>query len=139
MRMSMWQFLASAFSGGAMGVIMRVFNGVFEELKAAREHQRKLEEMKVIATIKQDEAAWNAFTASQNASVAPANVHAWVADTITLFRPFITLLLLFVATIIWFYAAEPAKVGMTDQVAFAAFNAIGWWFGDRAALRAKSK
>ena len=135
----MWQFLTSALSGGAMGVIMRVFSGVFDEFKAGREHQRKLEEMKVLASIKQDEAAWNAFTASQNASIAPSNVHPWVADVITLFRPFITLLLCLIATIIWFHAAEPSKVSMTDQVAFAAFNAVGWWFGDRAALRAKSK
>lgn len=122
-----------------MGVLMRVFNGVFEEFKAGREHQRKLEEMKVMASIKQDEAAWNAFTASQNAATVPANVHSWVADTITLFRPFITLVLLLVATVIWFYAAEPAKVTMVDQVAFAAFNAVGWWFGDRMAYRSKLK
>lgn len=135
----MWQFLTSILSGGAMGVIMRVFNGVFEEVKAGREHARKLEEMKVMASIKQDEAAWNAFTASQNAAVAPANVHSWVSDILALFRPFITLILLILTTVIWFYAAEPAKLGMVDQVAFAAFNAVGWWFGDRMAYRSKLK
>lgn len=135
----MWAFLTSILSGGAMGVLMRVFNGLFEEFKAAREHSRKLEELKVMSSIKQDEAAWNAFSNSQNAATVPANVHPWVADTITLFRPFITVLLLILATVIWFYAAEPAKIDMVNQVAFAAFNAVGWWFGDRMAYRSKQK
>ena len=133
----MWSFLASALSGGAMGVIMRVFNGVFEEFKATREHARKLEEMKVVASIRQDEAAWEAFKASQTAATVPSNVHPWVADTITLFRPFITLVLVLIATLIWFHAVEPNRSDMTNQVAFAAFNAVGWWFGDRAAMRQK--
>jgi hypothetical protein len=93
----------------------------------------------VLASIRQDEAAWKAFEASQQAGVVPPNVHAWVADVVTLFRPFLTISLVLIATVIWFYAAEPSRASMTDQVTFAAFNCVGWWFGDRAAYRAKLK
>lgn len=131
----MWQFLTAFLGSGAGGIILRLGNGLFEEWKAGREQERKLEEMKVMASIKQDEAAWKAFEASQAAAVVPSNVHPITADILTLFRPFITLILVAVATFVWFYAVEPQKADMTNQVAFAAFNAVGWWFGDRAALR----
>jgi hypothetical protein len=135
----MLDFLSSALGGGALGVILRIGNGFFEEFRAGREHGRKLEEAKVLASIRQDEAAWEAFKASQQAATVPANVHAWVADVVTLFRPFLTIALVLIATVIWFYAAEPSRASMTEQVAFAAFNCVGWWFGDRAAYRAKLK
>jgi len=135
----MLDFLSSALGGGALGVILRIGNGFFEEFRAGREHARKLEEAKVLASIRQDEAAWKAFEASQQAGVVPANVHAWVADVVTLFRPFLTISLVLIATVIWFYAAEPSRASMTEQVTFAAFNCVGWWFGDRAAYRAKLK
>lgn len=135
----MLDFLSSALGGGALGVILRIGNGFFEEFRAGREHGRKLEEAKVLASIRQDEAAWDAFKASQQAATVPANVHAWVADIVTLFRPFLTISLVLIATVIWFYAAEPSRASMTEQVAFAAFNCVGWWFGDRAAYRAKLK
>jgi hypothetical protein len=135
----MLDFLSSALGGGALGVLLRIGNGFFEEFRAGREHGRKLEEAKVLASIRQDEAAWKAFEASQQASVVPPNVHAWVADVVTLFRPFLTISLVLIATVIWFYAAEPSRASMTDQVTFAAFNCVGWWFGDRAAYRAKLK
>jgi len=135
----MLDFLSSALGGGALGVILRIGNGFFEEFRAGREHGRKLEEAKVLASIRQDEAAWEAFKASQQAATVPANVHAWVADIVTLFRPFLTISLVLIATVIWFYAAEPSRASMTEQVAFAAFNCVGWWFGDRAAYRAKLK
>lgn len=131
----MWQFFTAFLGSGAGGIILRLGNGLFEEWKAGREQERKLEEMKVMASIKQDEAAWEAFKASQAAAVIPSNVHPITADILTLFRPFITLILVAVATFVWFYAVEPQKADMTNQVAFAAFNAVGWWFGDRAALR----
>jgi len=135
----MLDFLSSALGGGALGVLLRIGNGFFEEFRAGREHGRKLEEAKVLASIRQDEAAWEAFKASQQAGVVPANVHAWVADIVTLFRPFLTISLVLIATVIWFHAAEPSRASMTEQVAFAAFNCVGWWFGDRAAYRAKLK
>ena len=135
----MLDFLSSALGGGALGVILRIGNGFFEEFRAGREHGRKLEEAKVLASIRQDEAAWKAFEASQQSATVPANVHAWVADVVTLFRPFLTISLVLIATVIWFYAAEPSRASMTEQVAFAAFNCVGWWFGDRAAYRAKLK
>lgn len=120
-----------------MGVLLRIGNGVFEEFRAGREHQRKLEEAKVMAGIAADKAAWDAFTASQNAAVAPVSTPSWAAAIITLFRPGITLLLLVLVAVVFFTVANADRVGMVSEIQFAAFNAIGWWFGDRMAIRMK--
>lgn len=133
----MFEWLASAMGGGAMGVLLRIGNGVFEEFRAGREHQRKLEEAKVMAGIAADKAAWDAFTASQNAAVAPVSTPSWAAAIITLFRPGITLLLLVLVAVVFFTVANADRVGMVSEIQFAAFNAIGWWFGDRMAIRMK--
>lgn len=133
----MMEWLASAMGGGALGVLLRIGNGFFEEFRAGREHQRKLEEAKVMAGIAADKAAWDAFTASQNASAAPSSTPSWAAAIITLFRPAITLLLLILVTLVFFRVTANEQAGMISEIQFAAFNAIGWWFGDRMAVRMK--
>lgn len=133
----MLDLLTNALGGGALGVLLRIGNGVFEEFRAGREHQRKLEEAKVMAGIAADKAAWDAFTASQNAAIAPVSTPSWAAAIITLFRPGITLLLLVLVAVVFFTVANADRVGMVSEIQFAAFNAIGWWFGDRMAIRMK--
>jgi acetyl-CoA carboxylase carboxyltransferase component len=81
----MLELISSAFGGGAFGILMRIGNGFFENYKAAQEHKRKLEEAKVMSEIAANKSAWDAFTASQNASVPPANVSPWAANVITAF------------------------------------------------------
>ena len=133
----MLEWLTSALGGGAAGVLLRIDNGFFEEFRAGREHSRKLEEAKVMAGIAADKAAWDAFTASQNASVAPSSTPGWAAAVITLFRPAITLLLLLLVALVFFKVSQSEQAGMISEIQFAAFNAIGWWFGDRMAVRMK--
>jgi hypothetical protein len=133
----MLEWLTSALGGGAAGVLLRIGNGFFEEFRAGREHSRKLEEAKVMAGIAADKAAWDAFTASQNASVAPSSTPWWAAAVITLFRPAITLLLLALVAAVFFRVTQSEQAGMISEIQFAAFNAIGWWFGDRMAVRMK--
>ena len=118
-------------------MLLRIGNGFFEEFRAGREHTRKLEEAKVMAGIAADKAAWDAFTASQNASVAPSSTPGWAAAVITLFRPAITLLLLLLVALVFFKVSQSEQAGMISEIQFAAFNAIGWWFGDRMAVRMK--
>ena len=135
--MNILDLASSALGGGALGVILRIGNGFFEEFKAGRDHARKLEEAKTMATIAADAAAWAAFTASQQAATVPSNVAPWCANVITLFRPFITLTLVGVATVVYFHSVGSERTPMAEQVNFAAFNAVGWWFGDRMAKKSK--
>jgi hypothetical protein len=135
--MNILDLLGNALGGGALGVILRIGNGFFEEFKAGRDHARKLEEAKTMATIAADAAAWAAFTASQQAATVPSNVAPWCANIITLFRPFITLTLVGVATVVYFYSVGTERSSMAEQVNFAAFNSVGWWFGDRMAKKSK--
>ena len=135
--MNLLDLASSALGGGALGVILRIGNGFFEEFKAGRDHARKLEEAKTMATIAADAAAWAAFTASQQAATVPSNVAPWCANIITLFRPFITLTLVGVATVVYFHSVGSERTPMAEQVNFAAFNAVGWWFGDRMAKKSK--
>ena len=127
----MLDLLTNALGGGALGVLLRIGNGFFENYKAGQDHKRKLEEAKAMAEIASDKAKWDAFTASQQAATPSANISPWAANVITLFRPVITLLLLVLVTIVFFRVTASEQAEMIDEIQFCAFNCIGWWFGDR--------
>ena len=131
----MLELLTNALGGGALGVLLRIGNGFFEEFRAGKEHARKLEEAKVMAGIAADKAAWDAFTASQQQATPPANTPGWAAAILTLFRPFITLLLIVIVAIVFFNVTGQKQTDMVDEFQFAAFNCVGWWFGDRMARK----
>ena len=128
---TMLDLLTNALGGGALGVLLRIGNGFFENYKAGQDHKRKLEEAKAMAEIASDKAKWDAFTASQQAATPSANISPWAANVITLFRPVITLLLLVLVTIVFFRVTASEQAEMIDEIQFCAFNCIGWWFGDR--------
>lgn len=127
----MLDLLTNALGGGALGVLLRIGNGFFENYKAGQDHKRELEKARAMAEIAADKAQWEAFTASQQAAIVPANVSTWTANVITLFRPAITLLLLVLVAIVFFNVPALEQADMVDEVQFAAFNCVGWWFGDR--------
>jgi len=131
----MLELITNALGGGALGVLMRIGNGFFENYKAGQEHKRRLEEAKVMSEIAANKSAWDAFTASQHAAIPPANVSPWAANIITLFRPIITLLLLVLVSIVFFRVSATEQATMVEQIQFCAFNSIGWWFGDRMARK----
>ena len=131
----MLELITNALGGGALGVLMRIGNGFFENYKAAQEHKRRLEEAKVMSEIAANKSAWDAFIASQHAAIPPANVSPWAANIITLFRPIITLLLLVLVSIVFFRVSDTEQATMVEQIQFCAFNSIGWWFGDRMARK----
>jgi len=135
--MSIIDLLGNALGGGALGVLLRIGNGFFDEYKAGKDHARKLEEAKTMATIAADAAAWAAFTASQQAATVPSNVSPWCANVITMFRPFITITLVGVATAVYFHSTGSERAPMVEQINFAAFNCVGWWFGDRMTKKSK--
>lgn len=127
----MLDLLTNALGGGALGVLLRIGNGFFENYKAGQDHKRELEKAKAMAEIAANKAQWDAFTASQQAATPPANISVWTANVITLFRPAITFLLLVLVTIVFFRVTALEQADMIDEIQFCAFNCIGWWFGDR--------
>jgi hypothetical protein len=133
----MLDLITNALGGGALGVLLRIGNGFFDNYKSAQEHKRKLEEARVMADIASDKAKWDAFTASQESATPPDNISPWAANMITLFRPVITLLLLVLVTIVFFRVTVSEQADMIDEIQFCAFNCIGWWFGDRMTRKSK--
>jgi hypothetical protein len=127
----MLDLLTNALGGGALGVLLRIGNGFFENYKAGQDHKRELEKAKAMAEIAANKAQWDAFTASQLAATPPANISNWAANVITLFRPAITLLLLVLVTLVFFRVTALEQADMIDEIQFCAFNCVGWWFGDR--------
>ena len=127
----MLDLLTNALGGGALGVLLRIGNGFFENYKAGQDHKRELEKAKAMAEIAANKAQWDAFTASQLAATPPANISTWAANVITLFRPAITLLLLVLVTMVFFRVTALEQADMIDEIQFCTFNCIGWWFGDR--------
>ena len=70
----MLDLFTNALGGGALGVLLRIGNGFFDNYKAAQEHKRELEKAKAMAEIAADKAKWDAFTASQEAATPPSNI-----------------------------------------------------------------
>ena len=132
-------FLSSIASGGVLGLLGQGLVGWLEIYRADKESARKIAEMRALAEIKTEEAAWHAFAASQKASEPPANVPAWCAAIITLFRPFLTLLFFGLAA--YAYATSPAdlRAGMVSEVNACAFGLAYWWFGSRYQQRISAK
>lgn len=66
--------------------------------------------------------------AAHAALMAHPNGSQWVIDTLRLVRPFLTVLLWFVVSYI-FYKTQSAEIA--EAAIFAAVAATLWWFGDR--------
>lgn len=132
-------FITSILSGGVLGVVGQLGVGFLEEWRAGREHDRKLAEMKLAGELKADAAAWDAFAASQKASEVAANVPAWCAAVITLFRPFLTVLFFGLAAYAFAVATAAQRSTTLDDVNACAFGLAYWWFGSRYQARLRGK
>lgn len=133
-----FSLLSSVASGGVLGLLGQGLVGWLEIYRADKESARKIAEMRALAEIKTEEAAWNAFAASQKASEAPANVPAWCAAIITLFRPALTLLFFGLAAYAFATASADVRASMISEVNACAFGLAYWWFGSRYQSRLRS-
>ena len=52
----MLDLFTNALGGGALGVLLRIGNGFFENFKAGQDHKRELEKAKAMASIAADKA-----------------------------------------------------------------------------------
>lgn len=123
--------LTGAASGGLLGIVGQFGVGLLEEFRATRESQRKIAEMKALAEIREGEAAWKAFEASQAASRPPESVSPWCANVITLFRPGLTLLFFGLAGYAFAVSPDSTRAEYVSEINACAFGLAYWWFGSR--------
>ena len=110
---------------------------------------RQLETENELDIIRSEQSG-RARTASYRTPITVRNVHTWVNDTRSLFRPFLTLVLDASAVGVLIYilsdiqngalsavltASDPSSMlvaYMVESLFFTASTATVWWFGDRA-------
>ncbi|MCY4324686.1 MAG: hypothetical protein OXC81_01510, partial [Betaproteobacteria bacterium] len=71
-----------------------------------------------------------------------SRISTWVANIKSLFRPFLTLLLLGLSGAIIFELGpvdKPELLRYAEQIIFTSCTAISWWFGDRSFAPPSSK
>jgi hypothetical protein len=132
--------LLSLLTSGGLGFLGTIAQGWFEVWRAGKESERRIAEMRALSEMREQEAAWNAFTAAQNAEAATNTGHSWpwVEAVKTLWRPFLTLLLLGVLAWYMAKASDTVFASCMEDLKFCAFNAIGFWFGSRFAAQVRA-
>jgi len=144
---------ASAASGGLFGLAGTALGrvaGFFERKQqhaheqARWGHESQLLELQMQANAQETEAeialaetagSWRGLEASMQAEAAIGASYAWVNAVRGLTRPFLTLLLWFIAGMIWFGADAAGRDSITETATFAATAATLWWFGDHGPRR----
>ena len=126
---------------GGLGSWISKFIGIFEK-KQEYEHEYKLLEMQMKAkqsetenelAIAQEESYGKMRVASYEHDMGAGKVSQWVANTLRMVRPVLTLFLIFLVGAIWFSNDDVALKGqIVEGVLFMASAAFAWWFGDRA-------
>lgn len=140
---------ASAAGGGVFGLLGTALGrvvGFFERRQSIQHEERRwahevqLLELQQAATAAETEAeralveaqgSWSGLTASLAAEAQIAASYKWVDAARALTRPLLTVLLWGITAVIWAYASEAGRAGITETATFAATAATLWWFGDR--------
>jgi hypothetical protein len=137
---SILSVIASPLLGPLFGILGSGISAFLAEWKADKESARKLAEMKAVAEIKADEAAWVAFTEAQK-SVAPSEFsYKWVNAAQQLVRVFLTLGFLILVFYVYASATPEVRSQITDALLTCSFTAFSFWFGERYVFnRAKER
>jgi hypothetical protein len=145
----MFDLIGTALTGGATGIFGSVLGKAFgfvdnwmEEKKAAKDHARTLDMLRLQAeigeregerelAITQAQAASDIRVASYQHDSALGASSRWVVDLLRLVRPFLTFSLIVLMGMIYF--SDPIGKNIIEaSVVYAGSTAILWWFGDRA-------
>lgn len=107
--------------------------------------QARAQETEQEIAIASAEGSWSGLEASYQHKVASGPVSQWVNNLRSLFRPFLTIMLWFVAiAVVWMltsgliagYIKEATTAQLIEysvrSLIFSASTATVWWFGDRA-------
>ncbi len=152
----------TAGSGGIFGVLGSVTGGVFKfmnrkqdmkEAQAERQHELNLYEKQKEQTQMENEfeidqineqGSWDGLAASYGLQITSPDCSMWVNNIKSLFRPFLTTLLVCIsAFIIWWLLHNDQGIltqvelnellkYAVNSIVFSACTAVTWWFGDRA-------
>lgn len=140
--MSIVDLLFNAAGGGVVGGLLNLGTRWFEVYAKRKEAEVEIMRMEAMAKIKVDEMSWAAFVKSQenvNEDVVISDkASPWVinlGELVDCFRsatrPALTWLLLGVLVLVYFNAAPEQQKFMAEQITFAAFTALFWWYGSR--------
>lgn len=134
--------LFNAAGGGVVGGLLNLGTRWFEVYAKKKEAEVEIMRMEAMAKIKVEELSWAAFGKSQegvNEDVTISDkASPWVinlGELVDCFRgftrPALTWLLLGILCVVWFNLPEVEQAKMAEQMTFAAFTALFWWFGSR--------
>lgn len=138
--MSLLSVIASPILGPLWGAIGAGLSSLLAEWKADRESKRKIEELKALAEIKADEAAWGAFTEAQKSTIPSESNYKWVNAAQSLVRVALTLGFMVLVFYVYKTATPEVRAQITDALLTAAFSAFSFWFGERYVFnRAKER
>lgn len=140
--MSIVDLLFNAAGGGVVGGLLNLGTRWFEVYAKRKEAEVEIMRMEAMAKIKVEEMSWAAFGKSQenvNEDVVISDkASPWVinlGELVDCFRSFtrpaLTWLLLGMLVLVYFNAAPEQQKFMAEQITFAAFTALFWWYGSR--------
>ena len=144
--MGFWDMVTTAAGGGIVGSVLHLATSVFDVWKKKKDAEVEIMLLNAKVHAAEKEAAWNAFTASQQqgtggisvptgASPLVANVYLVVDAFRNFTRPGLTWALLMVLVYVFAVSPEAARQQMLNEITFGAFTALFWWFGSRYAKR----
>jgi hypothetical protein len=144
--MGLWDMVTTAAGGGVLGSVLHLATSVFDVWKRKKDAEVEIMLLNAKVQAAEKEAAWNAFTASQQHGAGAVNIPAGaspmvsnmylVVDAFRNFtRPGLTWALLMVLVYVFSVSPEAARQQMLNEITFGAFTALFWWFGSRYAKR----
>lgn len=149
--------------GSVVGVVGKYFQEKQRQKWELKKHDMEVEMQRLQMEARAEETeqeiqlassqgAWQGLEKSYDLQIAQGSVSQWVNDVRSLFRPFLTIMLWFVAIgVVWLltsglisgYIKEDTVADLIDysvrSLIFAASTATVWWFGDRALSPPNSK
>ena len=139
---SLVDILFNAAGGGVVGSLLHLGTSWFDVWRKKKDAEVEIMLLQAKIEAADKEAAWGAFTASQNASGAvfavPATVSPWVANIFTLVealnrvtRSALCWIGVMILTGVYFSATPEQQQVMQPEVQFGVWTMIFWFFGAR--------
>ena len=147
--MEFLSIIGTALTGGVTGIIGALLGKVFsfvdmwaEQKKAAAEHERTIELLKLQNQIGKEETerelaiaesklAGDLRVASYGHDTGVGVSYPWVAATIRLVRPVLTFTLIVLVGVIYLDSGVDARIELQASVIYMCSSAVLWFFGDR--------
>ena len=135
------EILGNVASGGVLGLVGQLATGWMHLKEKAQDNAFQLAMMDKQAESAKETAASVAFGASQaaEAQTNTGGVYPWAQTVKTLWRPFLTLLLLVLTTVVYFRSDPVAQSQIASAVVTASDACVFWWFGSRYQASLKGK